>query len=397
MAQAQTPRAPLNRLAADAVTLDDGTRLLGAVIGQTEQHVTLVAERKWLAETYPDYYRRLTDDENQRLKQADGQLLERIETWQAERSEDARLLAFLQDQLDQVHQRLKADVDPRSGMPLIVLELDAQSIRNVFRQPAERRRILLLAWRHEVRDASTRTSTALRRELVEGENALDTEVVDLRGLVTPPADDERQWAARQALVEYGLRKPLDFQGMGQLLIATDEETAVDQILTQLLADQLTSQIQQLLGQSSRPARRDRNWLADASKTAEQRGVRGFLVKMVEPDLMRSAAVVRFYFVARMPDESWQVVAEQTQVAATAENREPVLQDVAADPRVRQALQLLEALGLRPDQTQLQTALAFGAAVQTAHQVADAQFLAWQQSFLLQLDQPSLFQARSASE
>ena len=71
---------------------------------------------------------------------------------------------------------------------------------------------------------------------VESRDAADLERnLKLRKIdptITPPdisnrlparLQDDREWAARMAIVEYALGKPLDFQGTGNILARTDVE------------------------------------------------------------------------------------------------------------------------------------------------------------------------------
>jgi hypothetical protein len=291
-----------------------------------------------------------------------------------------------------VEKRLAIEPDPRLASRFLVLTIPAKLARGIYRQTPQRRAILVAAWNAGLEKAAVRATSALRNDLRDKGIEVDNATIQFADEIAMPGDDPRQWAARQALVEYGLREPVDFQGYGDILVSAGDEASVNELVGKLLAQQLGGQLEQLLGGRPRQGagpEQTPGWLKSAVQKAEAKNARGFAVKQLEPDTGRSRIGVRIYFFARMPDGKWERIAQFGETAVPAEQRAADAEQLANDPQVRQAVGLLETLGLKANPAQLQLALSYGAAVQAAHAAADAKFLGWQQAYLRRLDSPPL--------
>jgi hypothetical protein len=219
-------------------------------------------------------------------------------------------------------------------------------------------------------------------------------------MLPPRRQNAAAWAARQAIVEYRFRKPLDFQGMGDAVVRAGDAVKVDDFapligeLLKLVAG--GDALDDLVG--PRPAGGARNptgtsppgekWLASAVKIAESENVTGFRVTRVGQDLAARRAAVETCFVARLADGSWKKVWQHTAAADASKPRPDVEQQIENDPRVRAALQLFKSLGGDGDE-QIKRAIRFGAATQEAQKEADSRFFEFRDSHLRQLDGPVL--------
>lgn len=411
-------RSSQNQLAVDVVRLRSGERLLGAVLNESpDGTVRMAVQRRWLREALPEFYRSVAADETAAQQTITAELSERIERWVTEvearpRREDEtrQLLGFLADQRRQLQRRLKrlqADETQRDDAPgldtqFVLLELPRNRVASRFIQPAERRRVALLAWRERFREVETLSADQLRSSL-EMRNidvADSTEPVDLSDRVPPAAQTDDEWAARQAIVEFQLVRPLEFQGTGGALFRTDGGAAqinLAAVLPQLLQSQLTSQLADLLdepgiGNAGRGGKKAAataltESLGPAIREAEQLGLRGFRVTQLDLDLPRGQARVTEQFVARMPGGQWKIVWSETVTEDARKARAAAEEQIGNDPQVKQLLQLAEQLGGAGDQ--VKTAVRFGAATMAAQQSAGARFFAFRDRHTQRLDGPPL--------
>ncbi|MBI1310559.1 hypothetical protein GC176_04560 [bacterium] len=414
-------RTPQNRLAVDVMRLRSGEKLLGAVLNESSEGTLRVAvQRDWLRKSLPDYYRSVVSDETAAQQKIATELIERIDRWVAEvksrppeQTDTKQLLAFLDDQQSQLEQRLKqlqdgatkldaTTIDGGLETQFVLLELPRGQVSSHFIQAAEQRRIALLAWRERFREVETLTADQLRAALESRkiDVADNTEPVDLSDRVPPAAQTDDEWAARQAIVEFQLVRPLEFQGTGGALFRTDGDAAqVDlaAMLPQLLQSQLTSQLADLLeepglgnaGRARKTAKATASTesLGQAIREAEQLGLRGFRVTQLDLDLPRGQARVTEQFVARMPGKQWKIVWSETVAEDARQARAAAEEQIGNDPQVKQLLQIAKQLGGAGDQ--VKTAVRFGAATMAAQQSAAARFFTFRDRHTQRLDGPPL--------
>jgi hypothetical protein len=389
-------------LAVDQVSLKGGPRLVGAVLGrEADGTLAFAVGRAWLKKTHPKYFEQALREEAVETRAALTELRDRIAEWRQARSADKELEFFLNKEADRVGMELKAiDAGTREeDAAFLVLVLAPAKIDRVVTQPPQRRRIALAAWREGLADVETRTTASLAQELKQKKIDPVDDPDALLDLLPPRRQNDAAWAARQAIVEYRFRKPLDFQGMGDAVVRAGENVnAAD--LAPLLADLLKSLGgDPLSGLLDPPAARGASkgtgknqpgekWLASAVKIAESEDLTGFRVTRVEQDLAAKRAAVETRFVARLPDGSWKTAWQQTVEADVSKPRPEAEQQIENDPRVRAALQLFKSLGVQGDE-QIKLAIRFGAATQEAQKEADSRFFEFRDRHLKQLDGPVL--------
>jgi hypothetical protein len=296
--RADKPVAPAD-LAVDQVSLRGGPRLLGAVLGrEADGTLAIAVGRAWLKKTHPKFYEQALRDETVETRAALTELRDRIADWRKSRPDERELDFFLGREAERVESELKAfEAGTRSEVAqFMVLDLAPGKIEHVVNQPPQRKRVAAAAWREGLADVETRSVAGLSQELTK----LKADQVDdadaLLDSLPPRRQNEAAWAARRAIVEYRFRKPLDFQGTGDVVVrAGDAPKAVD--LAQLIDGILKSVGGDALGDladppaagggSRKPPRNNgsaEKWLATATRMAEADGVEGFRVTRVEQDL-----------------------------------------------------------------------------------------------------------------
>src|SRR5262249_14877403 len=158
------------------------------------------------------------------------------------------------------------------------------------------------------------------------------------------------WAARRAIVEYHFRKPLDFQGTGDVVVragdapkAADLAQLIDGILKSFGGDPLGGPPDPPVAGGARKTPQDKGitekWLAAASRTAESDGVDGYRVTRVNQDLAARRVAVETRFVARLPDGQWRTIWQKSESADASKPRPDLEQQIEKDPQVRSALEL----------------------------------------------------------
>lgn len=417
IALAQTPTLAPARLAVDSVLIKGGPRLYGLIIGKNEDgSVAIAVERAWLEKTYRKFHRDETALENDVARAVREKTLERLGAWTAGRAADKNLLLFLEEE----RKRLAAtDGERPSPAQFVVIQVPAEKVGNMFRQPAERRQIGMLAFRERLKDVTTRSASSLGKEL-DGLSIDRRQQADLSDRVPPMLEGERSWAARVALVEYRLRKQLNFQGAGRLLERTGDGAApvdFDKLLQAVFEEQTADQLAELkallgtdLGGPAKPPRdtakpaRDTagkaDWIMKAVRLAEQDGVTGFRVARLTKEAagrregnrafteFLPMIAVEMQFFAKMPGGEWILIwGESFQADATKVSAE-AREEVAAAPEVKRITELLSKAGLG-DEGRLEKAIAFGAATKTALDEAHVTFGKMLLASTRQLDGPPI--------
>jgi len=398
----------LTRFAADMVTLKSGERLRGALLGeQPDGTVSMAVQRKWLEKNEAEMYRTVTATETQSATRQSTQLRERLRRWIAEQSDANALVAFLETELE----RVDAQVDRLSDRPgeglgtqFVMLSLPKNRLNFWFAQPPENRRVAGLAWSERLADVETREVGDLIEELKTKSIDPERDTFRLTDRVPGRGQSDREWAARQAIVEFEYGKRVEFQGMGSTLFRTGtgaKKVGMEQMLAEMLPQLLQSQLANQLGglgdllnepglggnrpKESAPKKPD---LSKAIGAARQEKVRGFRVTQLELNINSKVARVVGSFLARMPDGEWVTVWSETVNGDATQARPELRERIEKDPQVAGVLKTVKGLGLGIEQ-QLGTALQFGAATMEAQQQADRQFIEFRERYLDRLDNPPL--------
>jgi hypothetical protein len=398
----------LTRFAADMVTLKSGERLRGALLGeQPDGTVSMAVQRKWLEKNEAEMYRTVTETEAQAAARQSTQLRDRLRRWIDEQADANTLVAFLETELDRVDEQVDRLNDrPGGGLgtQFVMLSLPKNRLDFWFAQPPENRRVAGLAWSERLADVETREVGDLIEELKSKRIDPERDTFRLTDRVPGRAQSDREWAARQAIVEFEYGKRVEFQGMGSTLLRTGtgaKKIGMEQMLAEMLPQLLQSQLTNQLGGLSdllnepglggnrpkAPAPRKPD-LSKAIEAARQEKVRGFRVTQLELNINQKVARVVGSFVARMPDGEWVTVWSETVNGDATQARPELRERIEKDPQVAGVLKTVKGLGLGIEQ-QLGTALQFGAATMEAQQQADRQFIEFRERHLDRLDNPPL--------
>ena len=396
----------LNRFAVDMVTLKSGERLRGALLGeQPDGTVSMAVQRDWFQKNRPDMFRKATAGETEDAQRRLTELEARLRKWITDRREVNDLVVYLETELDRITERsqtLKDNPDAGTGTQFVMLSLPKNRLDFWFAQPPENRHIAGLAWTFRLDDVESREVDDLVAELRKRDIDPEIDIPRLTDRLPGRAQTDREWAARQAIVEFEFGQRVEFQGMGTALFRTGKgakqmgmEQMLAEMLPQLMQNQLANQLGGLsdllnepgLGRPQPIAARGPD-LKKAVAAAEKENVRGFRVTQLELNIARQVARVNGRFVARMPDGEWAIVWTSTVNGDATQPRPGLRERIEKDPQVAQILKTVKGLGLGIEQ-QLDTAMQFGAATMEAQQEADKEFAAFRERYLDRLDTPPL--------
>tara|TARA_R110002072_G_scaffold179059_1_gene335016 strand:+ start:46259 stop:47605 length:1347 start_codon:yes stop_codon:yes gene_type:complete len=402
VAIAQKKASPA-RFAVDLVTLDSGNRLRGAFAGvDADGVVSMAVQREWLKNSKPVFYEEVTHNESTEAKAAATELRARIQKWLDEKPESNAVVTFLEVERERVDEQLAKLNEARGGAgtsQFVMLKFPRREAKYSFAQSTENRRIAMLAWRERFPDVETREAADLEQQLRERGIDPAVDFPDLAGRLPVVRQDENEWAARRAVIEYELVGKLDFQGIGSALVRTDGgagkvglEQLLPQILPQLLQDQVGGQLADLLQEPGLPrprgAENSTPDLSGAIREAERAGRKGFRVTTVELNLQRKQAKVETRFVAKLSTGKWETIWHHNASGDPSKPRPDAQRQIENDPQVAEALKLVKSLGLGTG-GQLQTAMNFGAATMEAQKAADQEFFRFLDRYFQRLDGPAL--------
>lgn len=375
----QLPQVAESRLGVDSVKIEGGKRLYGFLLSRrVDQSLVFSVGRQWLETTYPQLFAEWTALERDRFVQSRQQRVERLAAWIENRPDDRRLVSFLEDELTRFSEMRLEDVGKRK---FVIIELPPARYREIFSQPSDRRKIAGLAFQNDLDDVTTTPVSQLRKKLVELGVDVETEDVNLSREVEATSESDRQWVARKAVVEYALRKQLEFQGTGSLLVRKTETPDASALVAQMLGGGLgedpISQLGAELGlpEFQKPKEQSASWWKRATEEAEREGFCGVSITRLNQNTLSSTVTVEAYFFAMEKPGNWFQVVRFASQANAAEQTEDQLKRIHEDPQVKSVLDTLKGLGLG-NQGLVDQALRHGAATQKALQDAAGQFNAF---------------------
>jgi hypothetical protein len=385
---------PVSQLAVDVVNLKSGKSVRGAVVkAGVNGSLTMAVSREWLEHAHPDLYHTAVSHEADLQKQAAEQLRTRLKKQLQTPPNEPRLVVFLKQELERADELL-ARGKPVKPPQFLWVELEHDTIARVTRAPADRQRVAMWAWGERLSNVETRDAVDLNRELKQSKIDTTAAPPDLSDRLAPRLQDDREWAARMAVVEYVLAKPLDFQGTGDVLVRADaERKLVDlaPVLSKVLTSHVDSLLKDLTGEGRPPAAapaNDSGWLKSAATEAEAASINGLRATRVEVKVDGNQASVQTAFAARMPNGAWEVVWSHRETQDATKQRAEAEARIVADPQVKQVLDAVKSFGLGADD-QVRQAIRFGAATMAAQQAADARFFEFRDRYLNHLDGPPL--------
>ncbi|MDX1967026.1 MAG: hypothetical protein SFV23_07645 [Planctomycetaceae bacterium] len=389
-AEAAPPAAPVSQLVVDVVMLKQGKPLRGAVVEQqADGSVLMVVSESWLKAHDSQRYAVIAQDDAKSQQLAWRGVLDRIELRLSEPLESPRLKFFLEQERARLSKQRQA---PPKTHPFLWISLPRGDVARVVQPTSDRQRLGIIAWYADLADVEIRSAAGIRKELLGLDFALDGPLPDLGARLPPREQNDVEWNARLAIVEYGLTDPMDFQGTGETLIRTAPGLALDwhAILPGFLEQQTQRLLDELVGVESAPASAvlEATWLKPAISEARQLSRRGFRVTRVAADPDAGKVIVDARFVARLGDDTWRTIWASTHTADSAKTRPELEDKIAADPQVRTILRTVQALNVGSDEI-VKQAIRHGAATMDAQAAADTEFYRFRDRYLQRLDGPYL--------
>jgi hypothetical protein len=371
--------------AVDMVSLVGGEQVLGMFVAPpTDGSVVLYVSREWLQKRQPALYRKVTAGEDDRRKQALQQYIDRLKEWRSRRAEPKLLNNFIERSIRDVQTKLKAlnEANVQSEpSQLLILEFPAAQVRRQFAQPPVARRLLGLAWEARLTNAEELSAAALSEQLKEREVDVEHATPDLtdRFEIVPLSD--RQWAAKVALIEFSILGKPHFQGSGSVLLRDDGDGArpnLAELLNDMVQDQLGGDLSDLLNPQlgraeSGPAAKQRAAVEKALASARDDKATGVRITYLDQSIANQRVTVSDTFYARMPDDGWQAIWQQSSNVSTADVKDLGEDQIAADPQVAEILKIVKGLGLDANGDLMKSALRFGGATQKAMQATEVEF------------------------
>lgn len=391
---AAPPRSAVAKLGVDLVSVKDGPRLRGAVLNRSSDGTILIAvQRKWLQEIYPEFYAEEARVESETRVRDQETLLNRIRDWIKDRADAADLVFFLNKELERLEKAAK-DAKKKDETQFMLLEFPAKQVTRAYIQPRARKQVVLVAWRERLDDPERRPISELARELNRKGIDPAEEVIDLSDRLPVRGQSEREWSARQAVVEYQFRKAIDFQGTGNALFRTGEDVEranMAKVVSELIRQQADADglLAELLGKPA-PAKKDGSKaIRKATSAAESNDAIGVRITRLQNSIKTRRVSVHSELLARMPDNSWKTIWKHTETRDASKPRPDLVERIKSDPHVKKIFEVAEALGLDGLDNQINLALRFGAATMDAQQASESEFYEFRDRYLRRLDGPPL--------
>jgi hypothetical protein len=389
-----------SRRCVDKVFLREGLTLYGAILGRSSDGtLTMAVQREWLRSKSKKFYAEQTSSEDA-AKNLET-LRDRIRNWLQEVSQQKNrpdrplslpLQQYLREQLDTVDKKLaEVKKNPEASQSQFVLvELPADRVQRGYVQPDQKRKVALAAWKLKLDNVEERSSEDLMEELRERNVDPAKLDVDLSDRLPARADDERQWAARRAIVEHQFWESLEFQGTKDFLVETGRERPdLTKLLPELLNRELTRQLDDLLGTPGGSRKQETEPIAEATKTADENQYSSVVIMQLDQDLEQKWVSVETMLLAKMPGGDWQRVWSHVEKIDAGKRRQAIEDALADHEQVQQIRDAVQALGLPVAENQLTTAIRFGAATMEAQQNSRQALDAFVKRYVDELDEPPL--------
>ena len=421
----------------DIISVAGGGEIRGAVVKRfPDGSLDVAVQRDWLDANAPEVSDVLGAEERRQTKAVMEALSKRLDATIAALPESrTRTLGLLRREADRVDGWLAAAEEARDRDEA-QRSAAAEGVDRPVRPPAARRgdsqfTLLRIAKKRVTKvkpsgqDAQriARWAWSERLENVEGRTAADlTKELKGRGIdpLSPPPglgerlpplpQDDREWAARMALVEDALGDPVAFQGFGDAVVKAGEAEGglagilpqlgqllgggkgalgglgLDEILDGLKSGGLPATPPGSPGVANPAVAPAERWLASARAQAAEAG--HYRATRVNVDAANGRAEVESVFEARMPDGAWETIWRDVRAADANTANEAAVERITADERIGGLLQTIRGIGII-DEAAIMQAIRVGAATMTAQGAVDAAFNDFRSRHIQRLDGPPL--------
>jgi len=412
----------------DVVGVAGGGEIRGAVVTKLpDGSLDVAVQRDWLEANVPEAAAVLVAEERRQtravMEDLAGRLAATIHDLPESRS---RVLALVRREADRVDAWLAADdaagpADagaeagaPREKRPAAARRGDSQftllriapkRVAGVRSSGQAAQRVARWAWSERLADVETRSAADLTKELEARGIDPTAPPPGLGDRLPPLPQDDREWAARMALVEDALGDPVVFQGMGDTVIRGGEvggelAAILPQVAALLgggggaelgevlrgLADGGLPGVPRVPPPTDGGAAKAERWLASARSQAADVG--RHRTTRVTVDAANGRAQVETVFEARMPDGAWQTIWRDSAGADAAGVEQAAVERILADERIAGLLQTIRGIGI-VDEGAIMQAVRVGAATMQAQGTLDAAFTDFRSRHIRRLDGPPL--------
>ena len=301
----------------------------------------------------------------------------------------------------------------RGETQFALLRIAPKRVTKVRASGQAAQRIARWAWSERLADVEQRSAADLTKELTARGIDPASPPPGLGDRLPPLPQDDREWAARMALVEDALGDPVAFQGFGDTVVKTgDVDGGLAGILPQL--GQLLGGgdgglgglgLDQILGGlkdgglprvpptspgappgANPSAPPTEKWLASARAQAADAG--RYRATRVKVDAASGRAEVESVFEVRMPGGAWETIWREVQGADAASANEAAVERITADERISGLLQTIRGIGII-DEASIMQAIRVGAATLSAQGAIDTAFNDFRSRHIQRLDGPPL--------
>ncbi len=421
----------------DLISVAGDGEIRGAVVKRLpDGSLDVAVQRDWLDAHAPEVAEVLGVEERRQTKAVMEALAKRLATAIATLPESrTRTLGLLRREADRVDDWLVAaeeasdrdaaarsadegganrPIRPRAARrgesQFTLLRIAPKRVKKVRPSGQDAQRIARWAWSERLEDVEGRSAADLTKELKGRGIDPRSPPPGLGDRLPPLPQDDREWAARMALVGDALGDTVAFQGFGDTVVKAGEaEGGLAGILPQL--GQLLGGGNGGLGlddildglkgggppgaqapapatpgganPAGKPAER---WLMSARAQAADAG--HYRATRVNVDAAKGRAEVESVFEARMPDGSWETIWREVRAADAARANEAAVERITADERISGLLQTIRGIGL-VDEASILQAIRVGAATSTAQGEIDTAFNDFRSRHVQRLDGPPL--------
>lgn len=366
VATAQLPKPNPKTLGLDVIKTQKHLLLGFVLVQRNDGSIDCAIDRAWLQATHADFAAELLEKEKKPRVEAKQTAIDRIKAWltECDGDERIRLKIFLEAELR--HAEAVEAESPNSTFVLVTLP--AKEIVKVTPAKPEQRHIAGVAYKHDLLDVATTPTVVLEKKLKELGVDAKTERFDLTGkLPSLVLESDRQWAAKQALVEHDLVLAVELQGKGSMLMGADDSIDAMAIFKELagaqndLLSELSKELKLDLGTGIERAEKDA-WKQSAINKAEKKKARGVLVYRLNQQMASATTKVTTNFLAKGSDGQWFDVYSSQHSDDGSKATKEELDRMKNDPTLQRILPMLEAIG---GNAQVDQALRQGAATAAA--------------------------------
>lgn len=399
-AQQKTKSVPSKRLAVDVVSVRKVGRLLGIVLDQNQQSVSMVVRRDWLKKTYPEFWKQQLAAEAKEIESGREKIETRLNEWRNQYSGDDALAIgeFIDANKKLIERDQSIDV---SKLAFTIVNLDRKRVGRVQTQSADKHRIAGVAWSENLADVESTNARVLQRSLKAKQIDIEAYPLKLGNEMVPVLDSDQQWAARKALVEFGLLTRVEFQGSGTTFFQRGKTMNAAEAMKAVVGVGGIggfSQIEKLGQELGLPEFQNRSKEADENETlapmikaAKDANRRSFSVSLLEQG---QTVTVKTKLYIQAIDGRWYPMGEFTNSEKLADQNSDEIDHIKQDPQIDKMIRMMNQFGASVDPSIMDKAMRSGVATKKALDKSMEQLDRFVDQYCHEIDYPPVSNPRS---